>query len=96
MWDMMSGIGMKILIIYLIVVNVMGFALMGIDKAKAIRHKWRVPEATLFMTALLGGSIGAWIGMYTFRHKTKHLRFIVGIPFIFVMQIGIVCLILFT
>lgn len=94
--DIMSGIGMKIVIIYWIVVNVTGFALMGIDKAKAIRHKWRIPEATLFLTALLGGSVGAWIGMYTFRHKTKHIRFVVGFPVILVLQIGLVCLILFT
>lgn len=86
---------MKIIIIYLLAANMVGFALMGIDKRKAIRHVWRVPEAALFLSAILGGSVGAWIGMYTFRHKTKHIRFVVGIPLILVFQIGIVCIILF-
>lgn len=86
---------MKIIIIYLLAANVVGFALMGIDKRKAIRHVWRVPEAALFLSAILGGGVGAWIGMYTFRHKTKHIRFVVGIPLILVFQIGIVCIILF-
>ena len=90
---MISDIGIKIVIIYLLVVNLAGFAMMGIDKAKAIRHKWRIPEMTLFLVALLGGSIGSWIGMYTFRHKTKHIQFVVGIPFILVVQIGLVYLI---
>lgn len=89
---MISGIVIKIIIIYLIGVNLTGFALMGIDKAKAIRHKWRIPEMTLFLVALLGGSIGSWIGMYTFRHKTKHIQFVVGIPLILILQIGLVVL----
>ena len=92
----MSEVGIRIIILYLIVVNVIGFVLMGIDKRKAIRHKWRVPESTLFLAAILGGSVGAWIGMYTFRHKTKHIQFVVGIPLIFVIQIGLVYLILFA
>lgn len=91
----MVSVAMRITIIYLLAVNLVGFALMGIDKRKAIKHVWRVPEAALFWPAILGGSIGAWLGMYTFRHKTKHLRFVVGIPLIFVLQIGIICMILF-
>lgn len=90
---MISDIGIKIVIIYVLGMNLAGFAMMGIDKAKAVRHKWRIPEMTLFLVALLGGSIGSWIGMYTFRHKTKHIQFVVGIPLILVVQIGLVCLI---
>ena len=93
MWDMMLGIGTKLIVVYWIIINVAGFALMDIDKAKATRHEWRIPEATLLMAAILGGSVGAWIGMYTFRHKTKHIRFVVGIPFILVLQAGLAWLI---
>ena len=53
--------------------NIIAFFLMGIDKYKAKKHKWRIPEATLFISSIAGGSIGALLGMYTFRHKTKHL-----------------------
>lgn len=74
---------------YLIVMNLMGFALMGIDKSKAKKHAWRVPEKTLFLASLLGGSIGTWAGMYAFRHKTKHWYFVVGIPTILLMQTAI-------
>ena len=56
---------------YLIAVNLLGIALMGIDKQKARKRKWRIPERTLFLCALLGGSAGAWAGMYLFRHKTR-------------------------
>ena len=57
---------------YLIVINVLAFTLMGIDKSKAKRHLWRIPEKTLFLSALLGGGTGAIIGMYFFHHKTRH------------------------
>lgn len=90
----MVSVAIRIIIIYLLAVNLVSFALMGIDKRKAIKHVWRVPETALFLSAILGGSIGAWLGMYTFRHKTKHLRFVVGIPVNFVLQIGIICMIL--
>lgn len=90
----MVSVAIRIIIIYLLAVNLVSFALMGIDKRKAIKYVWRVPETALFLSAILGGSIGAWLGMYTFRHKTKHLRFVVGIPLIFVLQIGIICMIL--
>ncbi len=60
---------------------------MGLDKSKAKRHAWRIPERTLFLASLLGGSIGTWAGMYLFRHKTKHWYFVVGMPAILVMQI---------
>ena len=78
---------LKYLIIYLIVINLVAFLAMYIDKRKAKYGKWRIPEQTLFILALIGGSIGAIAGMYIFRHKTKKLRFSVGFPTILVLQI---------
>lgn len=72
---------------YFIVMNLLGIVLMAMDKQKAIRHQWRVSEKTLFLVALLGGSIGAWAGMYLFRHKTKKWYFRIGIPVILLVQI---------
>ena len=60
---------------------------MGIDKRRAIRHEWRIPEATLFLIALLGGSMGSIAGMQLFRHKTKHTAFVIGMPCILIIQI---------
>lgn len=74
-------------IIYLILMNMIGLFLMGLDKSKAKRHAWRIPERTLFLASLLGGSIGTWAGMYLFRHKTRHWYFVVGMPAILVVQI---------
>lgn len=79
----------KYLIIYLAAINLLSFALFGIDKSKAKRGKWRIPEKTLFITAILGGSIGALLGMRTFRHKTKHKTFTIGIPTILIIQIAL-------
>lgn len=73
--------------IYLIAVNVVGFAMMGIDKNRAKRGEWRIPEKTLFTCALLGGSLGTTLGMSTFRHKTKHWYFKYGMPLILVVQV---------
>lgn len=78
---------LKYLIIYLIVINLVAFLAMYVDKRKAKYGKWRIPEQTLFILALIGGSIGAIAGMYIFRHKTKKLRFSVGFPVILVLQI---------
>ena len=75
------------LLIYLIAVNVVGFAMMGIDKNRAKRGEWRIPEKTLFTCALLGGSLGTTLGMSTFRHKTKHWYFKYGMPLILVVQV---------
>ncbi|MDY3908522.1 MAG: DUF1294 domain-containing protein [Eubacterium sp.] len=72
---------------YLAVINLAAFAVMGVDKSRAKRGVWRIPEKTLFLTALFGGSAGAWAGMYCFRHKTKHLRFVIGIPIILFAQL---------
>jgi len=71
-----------ILIAYLILMNLAGFLSMGIDKRRAIKHKWRIPEKTLFLFALLGGSVGSNCGMEFFRHKTKHWYFVVFMPLI--------------
>ena len=76
-----------ILYSYLVFINVLAFLLMGLDKQKARRHKWRIPERTLFLSALLGGSLGAILGMQIFRHKTKHPSFVIGMPCIFILQI---------
>ena len=71
---------LKYVLIYLAVINLIGFLSMGIDKFKAKHNMWRIPEKTLLLIPLLGGSIGSLIGMYTFRHKTLHPQFKYGIP----------------
>lgn len=76
--------------LYLVVINVVTFVVYGIDKRRAIKGKWRISEKALIMLAVCGGSIGAWIGMQVFRHKTKHLLFVIGVPLIFFVEIGIV------
>ena len=78
---------MKLFLIYLLTINAAGFALMLIDKWKAKKNRWRIPEATLMTVAALGGSIGSLLGMYTVRHKTQHLKFTLGIPLILAAQI---------
>ena len=72
---------------YLILINATGLLIMMIDKKKARRGSWRIPERTLLSVALLGGSIGALAGMYLFRHKTKHPKFSIGIPLILLLQV---------
>ncbi len=79
---------MPFLLIYLLLINAAGFLLMLIDKEKAKRKRWRIPEATLMTVAALGGSIGSLAGMYTFRHKTRHPKFTVGIPIFLVLHIA--------
>ena len=77
---------MKIALGYLVLINIIAFMLMGIDKSKAKRHQWRIPEKTLFLSALLFGSTGANLGMWVFRHKTRHIQFIVLMPLILIVQ----------
>lgn len=84
-----------ILAIYLLIVNLAGFAAMGIDKNRARRKAWRIPESTLFLLAIIGGSIGSIAGMYTFHHKTLHPQFVWGMPAILILQIAAVLYILF-
>ena len=79
-----------LILLYLIIINAAGFLLMLIDKQKARRGAWRIPEATLIWIAILGGSIGSLIGMYFFRHKTRHLKFVLGIPVILFAQLSLV------
>ncbi|EJO5346747.1 DUF1294 domain-containing protein [Clostridium botulinum] len=79
----------KYLKYYFILLNLLGFLYMYIDKEKAKANKWRIKENTLFLIALMGGSIGSYVGMKLFRHKTKHAKFKYGIPFIILVQICI-------
>lgn len=81
-----------ILALYLIVINITAFAMMGIDKKRAKKHEWRIPEARLFGAALLGGGPGAVLGMYFFRHKTKHWYFVAGMPLIMILNFAIIYL----
>ena len=77
------------LIIYFVIINIVGFAIMGIDKRKAIKRTFRIPEATLFIVALIGGSVGSILGMQVFRHKTRHWYFVFGMPAILAIQIAL-------
>ena len=79
---------LKYFILYLVVINVVAFAMMGIDKRRAIQHKWRIPEAHLFLSAVLGGGLGAILGMRCFHHKTKHWYFVIGMRAIFIVEVA--------
>lgn len=85
---------LKILGIYLFIINAIGFILMLVDKIKARKNLWRIPEKVLFLSAILGGSIGSLLGMYVFRHKTKHFSFILGMPLILAIQIVLAVIII--
>lgn len=78
------------IIIYLIVINLIGFYMMWSDKRRAKWGKWRIPENTLFVVTALGGGIGTIAGMYIFRHKTKKLKFTIGLPTILILEIILV------
>lgn len=75
------------ILMYIVGVNVAGFILMYIDKQKAIKQKYRIPERTFWLLAILGSSIGNYLGMMTFRHKTKHRSFVIGMPILIVVNI---------
>lgn len=79
-----------VITVYLTAVNLIGFALMGFDKWKARKHAWRIPEATLFIVAVIGGSVGSILGMQVFRHKTRHWYFVYGMPAILLLQLALV------
>lgn len=83
---------MKLFYIYLILINAVGYLIMLIDKRKAKKKAWRVPEATLMGIAAIGGSLGSLIGMYQFRHKTKHKKFTIGIPLMLAVHVVILFL----
>ena len=81
------------MLIYLLIVNAIAFLLMLVDKIKAKKNKWRIPEKVLFFSAIIGGSLGSLAGMFLFRHKTKHFSFILGMPLIFAVHILLIILI---
>ena len=80
---------MNIILGYLLAVNIATFFLYGIDKYKAKKGRWRISEATLLLMAVIGGSIGAWVGMRIWHHKTMHKKFKYGIPIIIILQVTI-------
>lgn len=82
---------MKYLYIYLLLINAAGYLFMQIDKKKAKKGAWRIPEATLMTVAAFGGSLGCLIGMYQFRHKTKHKKYTIGIPLLLSIHIILFC-----
>ncbi len=80
---------LRIVIFYLLTVNLLTFVIYGIDKRKARHNRWRVREASLLLLAALGGSVGALLAMYLFRHKTQHKKFRYGVPAILLVQVAI-------
>lgn len=82
----MYNLNSKYIFIYILIINLIGFLFMYIDKKRAINHQFRISENTLLLLSILGGSIGSFIGMYKFRHKTKKKKFTVGIPLIFIIE----------
>ncbi|WP_339147204.1 MULTISPECIES: DUF1294 domain-containing protein [unclassified Sutcliffiella] len=80
---------MEVLIGYFIFINIVGFIIMKVDKQRAIDHRWRVPELHLWGIALLGGALGTWMGMRTYRHKTKRPLFRFGLPFVTFLYVGL-------
>lgn len=77
----------SVLIYYLVALNIITFFIYGIDKHKAKKNKWRISEAFLLALALLGGSVGGWLGMKVWHHKTMHKKFQLGVPLIFILQV---------
>ncbi len=88
-------VNLNYLLLYLLAINIIGFLAMGIDKFKAKKGYWRTPEGTLMTICLIGGGIGTIAGMYTFRHKTKKLKFTIGMPTILIAEIVLVFYLLF-
>ena len=86
---------MRLLILYLLIMNAAGVISMLMDKRKAKKKLWRIPEATLLGIAALGGSVGSLVGMYAFRHKTKHVKFTLGIPAFLIAQLILAWVLLF-
>lgn len=80
--------------IYLAVMNTVGVFIMKADKERAKRGAYRIPEKTLFLVSILGGSLGTWAGMYIFRHKTKHWYFALGMPLIFMVHVALLCFVI--
>ena len=87
---LIQHIGLSKILLYLVTINLIAFFAMGIDKWKAKREAWRIPEQTLLSLVLLGGGIGGIAGMYVFRHKTKKPKFFIGFPVILITEIVLV------
>lgn len=85
---------LDLLFMYIFVFNAIAFIMVGYDKKRAIKEKWRVPEKKFFIFALLGGALGVYIGMNHFRHKTLHMHFAYGIPLIIILNIGLLYLLI--
>lgn len=85
----------KIITGYIIFINFIGFAVMGIDKKRAINDEWRIPEKNLFLCSLLGGSLGTWGGMYFWGHKTRKFKFIIGMPVILMVHVLVIIYLMF-
>ncbi len=79
-----------LILIYTAVMSLIAFAAFGIDKYKAKTNRWRISEKTLFLLALLGGGVGAYLGMKVFHHKTRHKQFAIGLPLIMIIQLGLI------
>lgn len=77
---------------YFVIINLVTFFTYGMDKRRAAKNRWRIPEKKLLGLAVIGGTPGALAGMYGFRHKTKHLKFVIGVPVILMLQVGLICL----
>jgi len=84
------------IILYIAAVNVISFIVMGVDKRRAVKRAFRVPESTLFVLAIIGGSIGSIAGMHLFHHKTRHWYFLYGMPVILALQILLVLAVVFS
>jgi len=80
---------MNLVLYYIVIINILTFIVYGIDKLKAKKGKWRIPESTLLLLAIIGGSIGAFLGMKVWHHKTMHKKFKYGIPLIIILQLGV-------
>ena len=85
----------QMIILYVLIINLIGFGIMGIDKFKAKKGFWRTPEKTIFTITLLGGGIGTVTGMYLFRHKTKKMKFTIGLPTILISEIVLIIYFMF-
>lgn len=84
----MNELVIRLLLLYLALSNLLSLSLFGIDKWKAKHTKWRISEKTLLLVAAIGGSIGAWVGMKLWHHKTQHKKFKYGVPLIFIIQLA--------
>lgn len=86
----------SLLIFYFVIINLVSFIVMGMDKRKAQKNLWRIPESTLFVLAIIGGSVGSIAGMHLFRHKTRHWYFVYGMPAILIVQVILVLALVFS